>query len=198
MVQECGLRKMFFTFLKIGTFTFGGGYAMLPLIRSDIVERCCWLKDDEFMDILAASQCVPGPLAVNAALLIGYRLRKLPGAIIALLGTVLPSFFIMLTLAVFFLQLREQPLVDRIFSGIRPAVAALIAVAAYKLGRPLVQKRDSLILLIFFSVLAVFFDIHPIVIILGAAVLGWIIYGKEETEEDEKVEEEGEGGKERC
>lgn len=195
-MQECGLRKMFFTFLKIGTFTFGGGYAMLPLIRCDIVERSCWLKDDEFMDILAASQCVPGPMAVNAALLIGYRLRKLPGAIIALLGTVLPSFFIMLTLAVFFVQLREQPVVDRIFSGIRPAVAALIAVAAYKLGRSLVQKRDSLILLILFSVLAVFFDIHPIVIILGAAVLGWIIYSEEETNEDDK--EEGAGGKERC
>jgi chromate transporter len=192
LVQKYPLRTIFFTFFKIGTFTFGGGYAMLPLIRADIVQKCCWLEDDEFMDILAATQCVPGPLAVNAALLIGYRLRKLPGAATALLGTILPSFFIMLTLAVFFLQLREQPLVDRIFSGIRPAVAALIAVAAFKLGKPLIKKRDTLILLILFSILAIFFDIHPIMIILGAGVLGWLIYGREETNEDKKEEEGGE------
>jgi chromate transporter len=193
-VQEYPLRTIFFTFFKIGTFTFGGGYAMLPLIRSDIVENCCWLKDDEFMDILAATQCVPGPLAVNAALLIGYRLKGLPGAAVALLGTILPSFFIMLTLAVFFLQLREQPLVDRIFSGIRPAVAALIAVAALKLGKPLLKKRDSLILLALFSILAIFFDVHPIVIIVGAGVLGWLIYGREKVDE----KEDKEGDKERC
>lgn len=186
MVQEYRLRNIFFTFLKIGTFTFGGGYAMLPIIRGDIVEKCCWLREDEFLDILAATQCVPGPLAVNTALLVGYRLRKLPGAAVALLGTILPSFFIMLTLAVFFLQLREQPLVDRIFSGIRPAVAALIAVAALKLGKPLVKKRDTLLLLILFSILAVFFDIHPIIIILAAGIMGWIIYGREEKEGGEK------------
>ncbi len=183
--QRILLREIFLTFFKIGSFTFGGGYAMLPLIRSDIVGKG-WLTEEEFLDILAAAQSVPGALAVNTSLLVGYRLKNLKGAAAALLGTIVPSFVIMLTLAIFFLQFREQPLVEKIFSGIRPAVAALIAAAALKLGKPLFKRKDSLILIIVFSIFAIPLNIHPMILIPAAALFGYLFYGKKLEREEQK------------
>ncbi len=181
----CTLKEIFFVFLKIGAFTFGGGYAMLPLIREDIISKG-WIKEEEFLDILATGQSVPGALAVNTSLLVGYKLKSYKGAGAALLGSVLPSFFIMLTLAIFFLQVREIEIVERIFSGIRPAVAALIAAAALKLGKPLFKKKDALILIGIFSIFTIFLDIHPILIIVGASSLGLILYGRQSLTKNEK------------
>jgi len=175
---EPGLSKIFITFFKVGSFTFGGGYAMLPIVREELVDRNRWFEEEDFLDLLAASQSVPGPLVVNASLLIGYRMCGYRGAAAALLGSVLPSFFIMLVLATFFLQLQEQPLVQAIFSGIRPAVAALIAAAALKMGKPLFKKRGSLLLVVLLSFLAIVLDIHPMAVILAGAILGLLLYSR--------------------
>lgn len=127
------LGQLFLTYLKVGTFTLGGGYVMIPLIQREIVERHHWMDDEEFMNMIALAQAAPGIVAVNSAIMVGYQLgRKFHRnpylcAIIASLGSVLPSFVIILAIAMFFTQFKSNPAVEAVFRGIRPAVVALIA-----------------------------------------------------------------------
>ena len=114
--------KAFASFFKIGLFTIGGGYAMVPLIEEEVVNKKKWISQEEFIDLLAISQSVPGVFAVNFSIFIGYKLRRFPGALALALGTILPSFFIILAIALFFQQFKEYEAVEKIFKGIRPAV----------------------------------------------------------------------------
>lgn len=118
--------KLFFTFFKIGAFTFGGGWAMISIIEREVVDNHKWLDKDEFLDALAISQSLPGILAVNISIMVGNKVRGLKGCIISTLGTVLPSFILILLIAIFFSKSYDNPIVERIFKGIRPAVVALI------------------------------------------------------------------------
>lgn len=120
--------KLFWTFLKIGAFTFGGGWAMISIIEREIVDKHRWINKEEFLDLLAVSQSLPGILAVNISVSIGDRLRGLKGSIVAALGTILPSFLIILAIAVFLTPdiIKNNPVVSKIFMGIRPCVVALI------------------------------------------------------------------------
>ena len=127
--------QLFWTFFKIGSFTIGGGYAMVPIIEEELVRKKKWIDSSEFVDILALSQSAPGILAVNISIVTGYRIRKFTGAVTATLGTVLPSFIIILLIAMFFKQFQDNEVVERIFKGIRPAVVALIAAPVFKLGK---------------------------------------------------------------
>ena len=120
------LTTIFVSFLKIGMFTFGGGYAMLPLIERELITKRKWIEQKEFLDLLTLAQSVPGPIAVNTAVFVGYKVRGLRGAAAALLGTVTPSFVIILVIAIFFAGIRQNPVVDAAFKGMRPAVVALI------------------------------------------------------------------------
>ena len=120
------LWKMFRTFFKVGAFTFGGGYAMLPLIQEEVVDKNKWLDDDEFLDIIAIAEVTPGPVAVNTSVYVGYKMEGFKGALVCTLGTILPSFLIILCIAMFFSQYRDNEIINKIFMGIRPAVAALI------------------------------------------------------------------------
>lgn len=129
------LRTIFASFFRIGLFTFGGGYAMIPLIEREMIDRRAWIERREFLDLLTLAQSVPGPIAVNTAVFVGYRMRGLPGALAALLGTVLPSFAIILLIALFFANIRENPVVDAAFRGMRPAVVALIVGPVLSLSR---------------------------------------------------------------
>ena len=122
-------KKSFKTFLKIGAFTLGGGYAMIPIIEAEVVERHKWLSREEFADIIAVAQSCPGALAINMSVFIGYRLRRLPGAVCTCLATALPSFLIILLIALFFHRFQDVPWVAAMFRGIRPAVVALICSA---------------------------------------------------------------------
>ena len=119
--------EAFGIFFKIGAFTIGGGYAMVPLIENEIVTKRKWIAQEDFIDLLAISQSAPGILAVNISIFIGYKLRGIRGSIITALGTILPSFIIILAIALFFHSFKDNPIVERIFKGIRPAVVALIA-----------------------------------------------------------------------
>ncbi|MCH5328491.1 MAG: chromate transporter [Coprobacter sp.] len=118
--------RLFLTFFKIGAFTFGGGWAMISIIEREVVDKYNWLTKEEFVDALAISQSLPGILAVNISIMVGNKLKGVKGSIAATLGTVLPSFILILLIATFFAQSYDNPTVERIFKGIRPAVVALI------------------------------------------------------------------------
>ena len=119
--------QLFWTYLKIGTFTIGGGYVMLSMIEREIVDRKAWLDREEFMNMIALAQAAPGLIAVNSAIFIGWRIGGWRGVIATVLGAVLPSFFIILAIAMLFQDYKNYPAVEAIFKGIRPAVVALIA-----------------------------------------------------------------------
>lgn len=125
----------FRTFFRIGLFTIGGGYAMIPLIEADVVDKNKWVAREDFLDLMAIAQSCPGIFAVNMSIFIGYKLKGVPGSVVCALGTILPSFLIILGIALFFQQFRDNETVQRIFKGIRPAVVALIAAPTFKWGR---------------------------------------------------------------
>ena len=110
----------FKTFFKIGIFTLGGGYAMIPIIEAEVVDKYKWVSKEEFLDLIAISQSCPGVFAINISIFIGYKLRKTAGAVSCALGTALPSFLIILAIAMFFHQFQDNPIVASIFRGIRP------------------------------------------------------------------------------
>ena len=120
------LLKLFTTFFKIGLFSFGGGFAMIPLIQREVIERHKWINSKDFVDMLVLAQSTPGPIAVNTAVFVGYKTAGIAGAVAATLGTVLPSFIVILLLALFFAEVRENRYVDAAFRAMRPAVVALI------------------------------------------------------------------------
>ncbi len=167
----------FSTFFRIGAFTIGGGYAMIPLIESEVVERHKWVKREEFLDIIAIAQSCPGVFAINMSVFIGYRLRKLPGALCAALGTALPSFVIILLIAMFFANFQNNPVVESIFKGIRPAVVALIAAPTFSLAKSAHITLVNCWIPIVSAIAIWLMGVNPIVIILIAA-LGGFLYGK--------------------
>lgn len=171
------LFKLFMTFFKIGAFTFGGGYAMLPLIQREIVEKNKWLTNEEFMDIIAIAESTPGPVAVNTSTYVGYKMAGLKGSIFCTLGTVLPSFTIILLVSKFFWDYRQNPLIEKVFLGIRPAVAALVFSAVYKLGKNMKPNISIFIIALITCIAILIFNISPIFIILSGIIIS-IIYFK--------------------
>ena len=125
----------FKTFFNIGMFTLGGGYAMIPMIEAEVVDKKKWIEKEEFLDLIAIAQSCPGVFAVNISIFIGYKLRKIRGALCTCFGTALPSFIIILLIAMFFHQFEDNNVMTAIFSGIRPAVVALIAVPTFNLAK---------------------------------------------------------------
>ena len=173
------LWKMFITFFKIGAFTFGGGYAMIPIIQNEIVDKHKWINEEEFIDALSLTQASPGPVAVNTSIYVGYKLRKIPGAIICTLGTVLPSFIVISIIARFFSVFKDNPAMTKVFMGVRPAVVALILAAVYKLFKSNMKdniyRKLAIILLTIGATM--YLKISPIWIILSGAVVS-VIYNK--------------------
>ena len=171
------LLKLFATFSKIGLFTIGGGYAMIPLMERDIVDRNAWVKKEEFLDLLAVAQSAPGVFAVNIAIFVGYRLRGAKGAVAASLGSVIPSVVCILLIALFFHNFRHYEIVENIFWGLRPAVVALIAAPVFSVARSAKITRTTVWIPILSALLIVAFGVSPIYIILAAGVGGYV-YGK--------------------
>ena len=167
--------QLFLTFVKIGTFTIGGGYAMLPLIQREVVERH-WLTKEELIDIFAVTQSLPGIFAVNIAIFVGFRLKKRSGALCCALGTILPSFLIILAIALFFTHARENIWIERAFKGLRPAVVALIVVPCITTAKSIKLTYKQLIIPVVAALLIWQVGISPAWIIL-AAIAGGIIYG---------------------
>ena len=131
------LWRLFWSFFKIGAFTFGSGYAMLPMIEREVVERKRWFEREDFYNQLSLAQSAPGPVALNTAVFVGYKMRGWIGALVSVLGTVIPCFTIILLIAVFLGGFRDNSYVEAAFKGLRPAVVALIAVPFIRMLRPL-------------------------------------------------------------
>ena len=168
---------LFSDFFKIGAFTLGGGYAMIPIIQSEVVDRRRWLKQEEFLDIIAIAQSCPGVFAINMSVFIGYKLRKLPGALCAAFGTTLPSFAIILLIAMFFSRFQDNPLVESIFKGIRPAVVALIAAPTFTLAKSAKITLSNCWIPIGSALAIYLMGVNPVFIILAAGFGGYL-YGK--------------------
>lgn len=169
--------KTFGIFFKIGAFTIGGGYAMVPLIENEIVDKRKWISKDDFIDLLAISQSAPGILAVNISIFIGYKLKGLKGCIVTALGTVLPSFLMILAIALFFHSFQDNPIVERIFKGIRPAVVALIAAPTFSMAKSAKINRFNIWIPIVSTLFIWLLGVSPIYIIIFAGVGGYI-WGK--------------------
>jgi chromate transporter len=170
------LKDIFVTFFKIGLFTFGGGYAMLPLIEKETVEKKKWIDREEIADVIAVSESIPGAIAINSATFIGTKVLGRKGAIAAALGVILPSFFVITIIATFFGKFGDSLVVKAVFTGIRPAVTALIALAAYRIGKSVIKDKAGLVVAIIASVLVVVFDVHAIIAIIGGIVFGLAVY----------------------
>lgn len=168
------LYKLFTTFFRIGLFTFGGGYAMVPLIERDVVEKNGWVGKDNFIDLLAVAQSAPGVFAVNMAVFIGYRLRGKRGALAASLGCVLPSVAIILFIALFFRSFRHIEVVNNIFMGIRPVVVALIAVPVFNVAKSAKLGWSTVWIPVVAAFLIVALGVSPIYVIMAAGVAGYV------------------------
>ena len=169
--------ESFKTFFKIGIFTLGGGYAMIPLIEEEVVNRHRWVSREEMLDLIAIAQSCPGVFAINISIFIGYKLNKERGAIITALGTALPSFLIILAIAIFFHQFEDNKVIAAIFKGIRPAVVALIAVPTFRLAQRAQLNWFTIWIPIVSALLIWLMGVSPIWIIIAAGV-GGFIYGK--------------------
>ncbi|MBQ8501292.1 MAG: chromate transporter [Bacteroides sp.] len=166
--------EAFKIFFKIGAFTIGGGYAMVPLIENEIVDKRGWLAREDFVDLLAISQSAPGILAVNISIFIGYRLKGVPGSIVTALGTVLPSFLIILAIALFFNNFKDNEVVEKIFKGIRPAVVALIAAPTFSMARSAKITKRNVWIPVVSALLIWLLGFSPIWIIIAAGVGGYL------------------------
>ena len=167
--------KLFISFFKIGAFTFGGGWAMIPLMEREVVDKQNWIKREDFVDALAIAQSLPGVLAVNISILIGNKLRGLKGCLTATLGTILPSFLIILAIAIWFVQTYDNPVVERIFKGIRPAVVALIVSPVFSTAKTARINIKTVIIPIIVALSIWLGGVSPIWFVLLGAI-GGILY----------------------
>jgi chromate transporter len=171
--------QLFYTYLKIGTFTLGGGYAMLPLIQREVVERKKWIDEEEFLNMIALAQAAPGLIAVNSAIFIGWRIGGWRGVCGAVLGAVLPSFLIILAIAMVFSEWKELPAVEAAFKGIRPAVVALIAAPLFKMAKAAKISWLTSLIPIAAALLIWLGHVNPVWVILATIVITlfteWII-----------------------
>ena len=166
--------EIFLSIFKIGAFTFGGGYAMIPLIEQEVVNNKKWLNKDEFMDVLVVAQSLPGAMAINASIFLGYRIAGILGAISALIAVILPSFIIIILIAAFFMQFRNNYYVNAAFMGITAAVPMLVLVGAISLAKGIPKNLRSLITILISLNALIFFHINPVVVIIVSGVYGAI------------------------
>ncbi len=167
---------MFSTFFKIGSFTIGGGYAMIPLIQKEVVENKKWMDEREFIDMLALAQSAPGVIAINTAIFIGYKMKGVKGSLVTTLGSALPSFLMILLIAMVFTNFKDNPAVERVFKGIRPAVVALIAAPLWKMSKSARITWKTAFIPVGAALLIWGAGISPIYVV-AIAIVGGLLYG---------------------
>lgn len=166
--------KLFLTFFKIGLFTFGGGYAMIPLMQRETVEKNNWISDDDILDIIAIAESTPGPIAINSATFIGYKTAGVWGSVAATLGTVLPSFIIILIISFFLRQFQDIKAVQYAFNGIRAGVLALIIKAWWNMYKKMPKNSIAYIIAAAAFIVSAFTDVHILIVIVACGILGLI------------------------
>ncbi len=169
------LWKLFLAFARVGVMTFGGGYAMIPILEREIVDRHGWATEEELMDYYAVGQCTPGVIAVNTATFIGYKVAGTVGGVVATLGVIFPSVVIITVIAGILTNFADVPAVKSAFAGIRVCVCVLIFNAVLKLWKKAVVDKITLALFLGVFLLSVFFDISPIVFVVFCAAAGIVL-----------------------
>lgn len=167
---------LFLTFFRIGTFTFGGGYAMIPLIEKEVVTKRKWIHAEEVFDIFAIAQSIPGAIAINSSTFIGYKIAGKKGAIIATTGVILPSLLIITIIAAFFTKIQDNPMVQDAFLGIRSCIVALILVAGIKICKNSIKDTFTVLITIVAFIATIFFDVPAILLIISSGILGLLLY----------------------
>lgn len=170
------LLDLFFSFAKIGLFTFGGGYAMLPLIEREVIDGRGWVTLAEFVDIVAIAEVTPGPIAVNSATFVGYRLAGVWGGVVSTLGVITPSVVIVLLLAVLASRFAESTALRRIKGGMRPAVAGLIAAAAFSVAQVSLTDWKTAFVAGIAAAMIFWLRIHPMFVLAISGLVGGIIF----------------------
>lgn len=169
------LANLFITFAKVGVMTFGGGYAMLPILQREVVEDRKWATEEELMDYYAVGQCTPGIIAVNTATFIGQKTAGIMGGIVATLGVVFPSLIIIMLIASVLTHFADNPIVQNAFAGIRVCVCVLVFNAVVKLWKAAVKDKAALVIFLLVFLLSVFFDISPVVFVVISAAAGIVL-----------------------
>lgn len=174
------LLSLFFTFFKIGAFTFGGGYAMLELMKAELCARKKWVSEEDLLDYFAISQCTPGVIAVNTATFVGRNVKGVLGGILATLGVVTPSVIIITIIASFLKSFAQYEITQHVFGGIRVIVAVLVVNAVFTMGKSAVKDKICLALAAISCALSFIFDLSPIYFVISGAILGLTIKRKNE------------------
>ena len=168
------LFEMFLTFAKVGVMTFGGGYAMLPMLEREVVGAKKWATSEELLNYFAVGQCTPGIIAVNTATFIGYKNRKIPGAIAATAGVIFPSLIIIMVIAAFLQNFAEITFVQHAFAGVRAVVTALIIQAVVKFFKSGVKDITGFVIFVLAFILAGIIGISSVYVVIGALIVGLI------------------------
>lgn len=183
----CRLLDLFWVFFKIGLFTFGGGLVMLPLIQRTVVYKKRWMKDEEFVEMLALINSLPGAFSINTSIFIGFRKRGITGAVVASLGTMLPSFCIILIIAWLLLQGQEMEWLNKFFLGVRPVVVAMLIDAGIKFWQSSIKQISDIVLVIIGTAAVALTGINAALVILAGAVIGIIWYRRKLQDEQQEV-----------
>ncbi|MBQ6848288.1 MAG: chromate transporter [Clostridia bacterium] len=166
--------QLFVTFFKIGAFTFGGGYAMIPLISKEVVENKKWVTDDDILEIVAIAESTPGPIAINSATFVGYKVCGFWGSFFATLGTVLPSFTIILAISFVLEEFQHLKAVQYAFEGIRAGVLALLIKALWTMYKKCPKGLVSYIIMSGAFISTAFLDVPVLAVIIGCAIFGYL------------------------
>ena len=170
------LWDLFITFFKIGAFTIGGGLAMLPIIEKEIVDKKGYIGKEEIVDAFAVSQSLPGVIAINSSIYVGYRVAGMMGALVSALGVILPSFIIILIIAVLFKSVSGNPIIDKALTGAKAGIAGVIAAAVVRLGKQVIKDVFAAVLAVVAFILAFAFDVNIAIIIILGALAGLVFY----------------------
>lgn len=168
------LRRLFFSTLYLSAFTFGGGYVIVTLLKKKFVDECHWIEEDEMLDLVAIAQSAPGAIAVNGAIVVGYKLAGLLGAAVAITATILPPFVIISVISVFYEAFRDNFLVSQMLTGMQAGVGAVIASVVWQMGADVVRSKSAASVLIMATAFAAtcFFGVNVVLVILAAAAVG--------------------------
>lgn len=169
------LLELYTAFFKIGLFTFGGGYAMLPMLQKEVVEKHGWAKEEELMDYYAIGQCTPGVIAVNVATFIGCKRKGIASAAAATLGVISPSLIIIILIAAFFTNFKDNTIVMHAFSGIRVAVTVLVGTSVYKIAKKSLLDLPTILIAAVVLVLNLTTNLSPIILVVVSAAAGIIV-----------------------
>lgn len=181
--QPPTLPELYLVFLKVSTLTIGGGYVMFPMLKREVVDARNWVSSEEMVDYYALGQSVPGIIAMNTATLIGYRKKGVSGALAAAAGMATPSVVVILLIAAYLTPYFDLPVVQKAFAGIRAAVVAMIAMAVYQVGRRAADSPAKRAIAAGALIAVAGLQVHPVLMIVGAGLLGWMLFRKEPGQE---------------